>query len=84
MGRPLSSAGAAHALPHSPPAEPGPPGPSGRQHSRWELRGTRPCLLPPASAACGLNEGRTRLGTRLASGWGDQGPPARLHVPGAR
>lgn len=26
MGRPLSSAGAAHALPHSPPAEPGPAG----------------------------------------------------------
>lgn len=84
MGRALSGAGAAHALPHSPPAEPGPAGT--QQEATQPLGAAGDTPLPPASrlAACGLNEGRTRLGTLLASGWGDQGPPARLHVPGAR
>lgn len=51
MGRALSSAGAAHALPHSPPAEPGPAGrdPAGGNTAAGSCGGRAPasCLPPP-------------------------------------
>lgn len=83
MGRALSSAGAAHALPHSPPAEPGPAGTQREATQPLGAAGDAP--LPPASRLRGLwaKRGEDAPRNRLASGWGDQGPPARLHVPGA-
>lgn len=52
MGRPLSSAGAAHALPHSPPAEPGPAGTQREATQPLGAAGDAP--LPPASRLRGL------------------------------
>lgn len=59
MGRPLSSAGAAHALPHSPPAEPGPAGrdPAGggtQREATQPLGAAGDAPLPPASRLRGL------------------------------
>lgn len=49
MGRPLSSAGAAHALPHSPPAEPGPAGrdPAGGDTAAGSCGGRAPASCLP-------------------------------------